>query len=67
MVGDSILLWDKRRAPKGMHKKYDTLWKGPFTIHLTFESNTLKLAYLDGEVPPLTYNGQDLKLYQISN
>ena len=67
MIGDMVLLWDKRRAPKGMHKKFDTLWKGPFKIQQAFENNSFKLAYEDGEVLPLTYNGQDLKLYQVIN
>ena len=67
MVGDSVLLWDKRSALKGMHKKFDSLWKGPFVIHQKFENNSFKLAYQDGQVLPLTYNGQDLKLYQIAN
>ena len=67
MVGDSVLLWNKQNAPKGMHKKFDTLWKGPFTISQAFENNSFKLAYEDGEELPLTYNGQDLKLYQIAN
>ena len=54
MVGDSVLLLDKRNAPKGMHKKFDTLWKGPFIIHQAFENNSFKMAYQDGEVLPLT-------------
>lgn len=66
MVGDSVLLRDKQRAPKGMHKKIDTMWKGPFTIHHSFEKNSFKLAYPDGKLLPLTYNGKDLKLHQIS-
>ncbi|KAH9329128.1 hypothetical protein KI387_001236, partial [Taxus chinensis] len=32
-VGDFILLWDKRREPKGSHGKFDSLWLGPFEIH----------------------------------
>ncbi len=52
-----MLLWDKQRAPKGMNKKLDTLQKGPFTIHQAFENNSFKLAYADGEVLSLTYNG----------
>ena len=66
MVGDMVLLWDKRKAPKGMHMKFDTLWKGPFRIQKAYENNSSKLAYEDGEPPPLTYNGQDLKLYQVT-
>ena len=50
-----------------MHKKFDALWKGPFKIQHAFENNSFKLAYEDGEVLPLTYNGQDLKLYQVIN
>ena len=50
-----------------MHKKFDSLWKGPFKIQHAFENNYFKLAYEDGEVLPLTYNGQDLKLYQVAN
>ena len=67
MVGDTVLLWDKWKAPNDMNKKYDTLWKGSFNSHHYFEKNSFKLAYLDGEVLPLTYNGQNLKLYQVSN
>lgn len=67
MVRDMVLLWDKRREPKGMHGKFETLKKGPYTIHQAFERNSFKLAYLDGEVPPMTCNGQDLKLYQVTN
>ena len=62
-----VLLWDKRKAPKGMHKNFNARWKGPFRIQQAFENNSFKLAYEDGEVLPLTYNGQDLKLYQIAN
>ena len=67
MVGDNILLWDKRSTLKGMHKKFDTLWKGPFIIHQAFENNSFKLAYQNGKVLSLTYNSQDLKLYQVAN
>lgn len=31
--GDQVLLWDKRREPKGAHGKFDSLWKEPFRIH----------------------------------
>lgn len=32
-VGDLAILWDKRREPKSMHGKFDSLWMGPFPIH----------------------------------
>ena len=28
--GDLVLLWDKRREPKGLHGKFDSLWRGHF-------------------------------------
>ncbi|XP_059076958.1 uncharacterized protein LOC131876157 [Cryptomeria japonica] len=28
LKGDEVLLWDKRREPKGAHGKFDSLWKG---------------------------------------
>lgn len=33
LVGDQVLLWDKRREPKGLHGKFDPLWRVPFIIH----------------------------------
>ncbi|XP_059078073.1 uncharacterized protein LOC131876648 [Cryptomeria japonica] len=46
--GDQILLWDKRREPKGMHEKFDSLWRGPFTIHEVCGEHSFLLAYVDG-------------------
>ncbi|XP_059077844.1 uncharacterized protein LOC131876445 [Cryptomeria japonica] len=63
--GDQVLLWDRRREPKGSHAKFESLWKGPFLIHEVKGPNSFKLAHLDGTVLHLTYNGQDLKLYQL--
>lgn len=65
MLGDQVLLWDKRREPKGAHMKFKSLWKGPFVIHEVKGPNSLKIAYQDGIALPLTYNGQDLKLYKL--
>ena len=30
--GDLVLLRDKRHELKGMHNKYESLWKGPFKV-----------------------------------
>lgn len=65
MVGDLVLLWDKRREPKGAHKKFDSLWIGPFKITHEYGPNTFRLAYPDGTPLPIPYNGKDLKLYQL--
>ena len=32
-IGDTVLLWDKRREKPRKHGKFDSLWKGPFIIH----------------------------------
>ncbi|XP_059068976.1 uncharacterized protein LOC131859355 [Cryptomeria japonica] len=65
LKGDEVLLWDKRREPKGAHGKFDSLWKGPFKIHEVVGPNAFRLNYYDGTVMPYTYNGQDLKLYKL--
>jgi len=30
--GDLVLLWDKHREPKGLHRKFDCLWRGLFRL-----------------------------------
>jgi hypothetical protein len=67
MEGDLVLLWDKRHEPRGMHSKFQNLWKGPFKIMQVNHNNSFKLAYPIGESLPCSYNGQDLKLYQMQN
>lgn len=62
LKGDEILLWDKRKEPKGAHRKFDSLWKGPFKIYKVVGQNAFRLNYSDGMVMPYTYNGKDLKL-----
>ena len=64
MKGDQVLLWDKRKEPKGAHTKFKSLWKGSFVISKELGSNAFKLQYLNGDDLPLSYNGKDLKLYQ---
>ncbi len=65
MKGDQVLLWDKRKEPKGDHSKFESLWKGPFEISEELGSNAFKLQYPNGDEPPLSFNGQDLKLYHL--
>ena len=64
MKGDQVLLWDKRKDPKGAHTKFEIIWKGPFVIYEELGSNAFKLKYLNANDLPLSYNGQDLKLYR---
>lgn len=64
MEGDQVLLWDKRREPKGAHTKFEILWKGSFVILSELGSNAFKLKYLNGDDLPFSYNRQDLKLFK---
>ena len=48
-VGDWVLKWDAVRKEKGKHKKFDSLWIGPFVIDWVYKNNTLKLQNLEGE------------------
>lgn len=57
VIGDSILPWDRRREPKGAHKKFDSLWKHPFVIRSIMGENVFHMAYLVGTPLPLAYNG----------
>ena len=43
MKGDQVLLWDKRKGPKGAHSKFKSLWKGQFEISEELSSNAFKL------------------------
>ena len=61
--GDLVLLWDKRREPKGLHGKFDSLWRGPFQIKEVCGQNSFILSYLSGTQLPLPDNGQHLKDY----
>jgi len=38
-LGNLVLKWDSRNKDKRKHGKFDSLWKGPYTIH-AFRGNT---------------------------
>lgn len=67
MEGDLVLLWDKRHELRGMHSKFQSLWKGPFWIIQVNQNNSFKFGYPIGEILPCSYNGHDMKLYQMQN
>ena len=62
-VGDTVLLWDKRREKPGKHGKFDSLWTGPYLIDSIAGTNSFNLSHLDGEILPLPVNGQLLKIF----
>jgi hypothetical protein len=47
--GDQVLVWDKRKEKPGMHKKFDSLWTGPYRIVSEVGLNSFNLATLEGE------------------
>ncbi len=43
MKGDQVLLWVKRKEPKGARTKFESVWKGLFVISEELGSNVFKL------------------------
>ena len=64
MLGDEVMLWDKWNEKKGSHNKFESLWKVPFKVFEVSGPNVVRLSYLDGEILPYTYNGQNQKLFK---
>jgi hypothetical protein len=62
-IGDTVLLWDKRKEKPGNHGKFDSLWTGPYIIQDVAGKNSFFLSRLDGEKLMLPVNGQLLKLF----
>jgi len=62
-VGDMVLLWDRKNEKPGKHKKFDSLWLGPYIIQDIAGPNSFYLSKLDGEPLDLPANGQMLKLF----
>ena len=34
-IGDKVLKWDSRREDKGKHGKFENIWKGSISFHLS--------------------------------
>jgi hypothetical protein len=63
-LGDLVLRWDSRNEDKGKHGKFDSLWKGPYTIQAFRGNNAFLLANRDGsDLPGGPINGRMLKHY----
>ena len=62
-IGDTVLLWDKRREKPGKHDKFDILWLGPFIIRDEARPTSFHLNHLDGEPMKFPVNGKQLKLF----
>jgi hypothetical protein len=63
-LGNLVLKWDSRNEDKGKHGKFDSLWKGPYTIQAFRGNNTFFLKKIDGtDLPGGPVNGRMLKHY----
>ena len=62
-VGDTVLLWNKRKEKPGKHGKSDSLWMGPYIIQESAGTNSFHLSDLDGERLLLPVNGRHLKTF----
>ena len=61
--GDLVLLWDKRKEKPGMHKKFDSLWGGPYKIRSCAGINSYNLETMEGEILKLPVNALHIKRY----
>ena len=50
MDGDEVLLWHKRREPKGAHGKFESLRKGHFKVHQVLNPNLFKMEPANGSI-----------------
>lgn len=63
-LGDLVLKWDSGNEDKGKHGKFDSLWKGPYTIQAFKGNNPFLLKNSDGtSLPGGPVNGRILKHY----
>jgi hypothetical protein len=62
-VGDDVLLWDKAHEAPSKHRKFDSLWLGPYTIYEVLGTNAFRLKTLDGEPLQFPVNGRHLKFF----
>jgi transposase InsO family protein len=61
--GDLVLLWDKRKEKPSMHKKFDSLWTGPYKIMSHAGTNSFNLGTVEGEALRLPVNALHIKRY----
>ena len=62
-IGDIVLLWDKRKEKPTKHKKFDSVWMGPYIIYDVADANSFLLNNMEGEKLFLLVNGKQLKLF----
>jgi hypothetical protein len=62
-VGDDVLLWDKAHEAPSKHRKFDSLWLGPYRIYEVLGKNDFRLKTLDGEPLQFPVNGCHLKFF----
>jgi len=64
LKGDLVLKWNVDRSKVGKHKKFESLWSGPYLITGHTRKNAFKIAKLNGWKLPILVNGKHLKYYK---
>lgn len=54
--GDLLLKWDEDRAKLGKHRKFNSMWSGPYQIARVINTNAFELRKMDGQMLPITIN-----------
>jgi hypothetical protein len=62
-VGDHVLLWEEEHEAPYKHRKFYSLWLGPYTIYEVVGTNALILKSLSGEPLQFPVNGRHLKFF----
>jgi len=55
--GDLVLKWDEDRTKSKNHKKFESLWFGPYLIARCIRKNAFEIAKLNGWKLPISVNG----------
>jgi len=63
LVGDLVLKWEKQNEENGSHKKFQSLWLGPFQIAEKMGHITYRLQSFDGDLDNYPTNGIILKRF----
>ena len=56
-----ILKWDEDRAKPNKHRKFDSLWSGPYITVWEIQMNAYELECMKSQILSITMNEQHLK------
>lgn len=62
-ISDVVLQWNAKGHDKGKHKKFESLWIGPFVVYDVNGKDSYFLKSINDEVQEFPVHGQFLKHY----